>query len=175
MLARPLRRLVVLALVITFGAFFVLSLLTNLRALGDPSHSVTASDGRVLGKLRQVGPSAVTLTEADLTAAFDQAVKLPTFPYATGQVAVVDGRLEVFGRLKRPAYTARLLAEPRVRDGRVSLTVTAVTIGRQSVPLFLARFLTLASIDQATLFAETLVPPIRDLTVEDQSITLHFR
>lgn len=172
--ARLLRRLVLFVLVMTLLVFFVRSIIVNVRTPGTPTRLVTASDGAPLTKLRQAGLKTLTLSESDVTAAFQQAVRLPTFPFRDGQVAILDAELEVFGHLKNSSSTATLYGRPRVVNAAVRIEVTRVIVGHQAVPRWLAPLLTVSSVDQAALFAKTALPPVRDLTLQNASLTLSF-
>lgn len=164
-----------IALMVLVAGLLLRGVIIRIQTPGSPSRVVAASAGTVLQRLRQANLTTLTLTEADLTAAFGQAVQLPTFPYGDGQVAVTDAGVELFGHLKRSAVTATVVAQPRVREGQLDFEITAITVGQQTVPRFLFGLLAVGTVDQAALFANQLVPPLATVRQTGTALTLEFQ
>lgn len=175
-LAGLVRRVLVLLLIVVAVAIWLQGVVTKVRTPGLPTRVVSPSDGAALGALTSAVGGTVTLSEADLTAALQQATRLPTFPFRETQVVAQPGTLEVFGTLKQPPWTATLVVVPTIDEqGSLQPIVQRVVVGRQPVPRFLHRFLTITSLDQASLFANAVLPPIRQVSISDRSVSLTFR
>lgn len=173
-LARLLRRLLVLALVLFLVSLGYRSIATKVRTPAQPTRIVSPSDGRRLALLRKAGQRDVTLQEGDLTAALRQAAALPTFPLRDGQVVLRPGIIEVFGRLKGPSVTALIDVRPTVSDGRVSFTLERVRIGQQSIPRLLFPLVKVPTIDQAALFTQAIVEDVARVQVSDGALIVSF-
>ncbi len=173
-LARPLRRLFFLLFIVVLVVVAYRMVSEAVRTPGQPSRPVAASDGQTLLRLRQAGSGEVSLTEQDLTAAFLSATKLPTFPFRDGQVAVVGSTIEIFGHLKHGSYTAIIVGQPVVENKKFAFNIVSIAIGHQGVPRFLFPFLALPTVDQAALFVNTLIPPLRSVAATDGALLFVF-
>lgn len=173
-IARVVRRLVVLAAIVAFIAWYASAVVARVRTPGQPTRVVTASAGEVLARIRQAGHDQLTLSEQDLTAAFQQALRLPTVPFESGQVAVVGDGLEVHGLVRQSTLSATITAVPSVVDGDLVLAVRSIRIGQQRVPTFLAGVFSFSSVGQLTTAANAILPDLRAVQLRESSVTLLF-
>lgn len=173
-IARLVRRLVFVAAIIALVVWFVSGVVERVRAPGQPTRVVTPSTGEVLTRVRQAGHDQLTFSEQDLTAAFQQSLRLPTVPFQSGQVAVVGDGLEVHGQIRQSSLSATITAVPSVVDADLVLTVRTIRIGQQRIPSFLAGFFSFSSVGQLTTAANAVLPDLRAVQLRGPNVTLSF-